>query len=478
MGRLYRVVFVLLIGLYVASVVVSQAWAGAPTGTSPNDPLMIPTGSQTIAPSTTLWFYFDYATDRGQSKANVALDDNGAAGMQLAVYTSAGVAAWLQDPATEPAGMGTPYRDTETDAVVHDLYWSGGSKISDRFYLAVTNTSSLPVSFLLSVTGYTVALYPPVPPTPTPTLPVPFTVTPAPVGTIQGKVLFETGTGGAIFTVNGDGSNLTLVSHGIDPSWSPDGNKITFARWDNVFPGVYTANADGSNEQLVFGAPRVRWPRFSPDGKYIIFAQDKSKSDRNIIWKLGLIELATGKLTEPQCSQLCFVPSWNPDSSTVLFADPGVGIMSTAIAGGPPSIVLGPTGRYWDTAANISRPILHMPEIQDALLSPDGKSIVYAQEAHDRWELNSVNADGSNQMGLTSPDPVLYYIQGIATHNVAPVWSRDSRQILFLSDRNGKWEFFVTNRSGQNITQVLKNVSDMVPLNFSYNNERMVDWTN
>jgi Tol biopolymer transport system component len=191
------------------------------------------------------------------------------------------------------------------------------------------------------------------------------------------------------------------------PAWSPDGKQITFARWDNVAPGIYIANADGSNEQLVFGTPRARWPQWSPDGKFIVFAQDKSKDDRTIIWKLGVVELATGKLTEPQCTQLCFVPSWGPDSTTIAFTDPGVGIQTTSRTGGAASLVLGPTGMYWDASKNAALPILYMPPIQNSEWSSDGRRIVYSQKAHDRWELNVVNADGSNQVAVTKPDPIL-----------------------------------------------------------------------
>jgi Tol biopolymer transport system component len=369
------------------------------------------------------------------------------------------------------------YYDALTEAVVHDLYWSGGFNTSGRYFIAVTNNSSAAVSFSMTVTGDAVTLYPAATATPTPTLEVPVTVTPVPTTTVQGKIVFETATGGEIYTVNGDGSNLTRVSRGIDPSWSPDGTQITFARWDNAAPGVYIANADGSNERIIFTAPRVRWPRWSPDGKYIVFSQDKSKSDDKIIWKLGLVEVATGKLTEPQCSQLCFVPSWDKDSTTVVYTDPNVGIMKTSILGGAASLVLGPSGYYLDSAANVWRPIVHMPPIQDSELSPNGKSIVYSQQAHDRWEVNVVNADGSNQAAVTSPDPILSILFDQVVHNVAPIWSSDSQQILFLSDRNGKWEFFVCNPDGSNVRQVLKNVTDQVSVKFTYENERIMDWT-
>ena len=478
--------WLILVVLMLVAALVPVAFASGPSGAGPNDPLMVPTAEQTIAPNTTLWFYFDYALESGgprgrggassRPKANIAVNANGVGGLQFGVYTPAQAADWLKDPTTEPVGFGTAYRDTVYGNLVYDLYWSGAFNTSGRYLIAVTNNNAAQVAFRLTVTGDAVSLYPVPTVTPTPTLPMPFTVTPIQIGTMQGKVLFETTTGGDIYTVNGDGSNLTRVTHGIDPTWSSDGTQIVFARWDNTNPGLFIANADGSNERLVFAAPRIRWPRMSPDGKYIVFAQDKSKSDNNVIWKLGLVELATGKLTEPQCSTLCFSPSWGKDSATIVYTDSNIGIMTTNAFKGAESL-LGPTGSYWDSSANISRPILHWPAMQLSELSPDGTRIAYTMQAHDRWELNMMNADGSGQTGITSPDPVQYYLLDIAVHNVAPTWSPDGQEILFLSDRNGKWEFFVTDPSGQNIRQVLKNVTDQVSVQFNYQSERIMDWT-
>ena len=57
---------------------------------------------------------------------------------------------------------------------------------------------------------------------------------------------------------------------------------------------------------------------------------------------------------------------------------------------------------------------MHMPPIQNSELSPDGRRITYSQQAHDRWEVNTVYADGTLQNGVTSPDPIVYYLLDIA----------------------------------------------------------------
>ncbi|MCL4396225.1 MAG: hypothetical protein M1482_15720, partial [Chloroflexi bacterium] len=106
------------------------------------------------------------------------------------------------------------------------------------------------------------------------------------------------------------------------------------------------------------------------------------------------------------------------------------------------------------------------PQIQNGETSADGGRIVYAQAAHDRWEVNVAYADGSGSAAVTTPDPVAYYLLDEVAHNVAPTWSPDGSQILFLSNRNGKWEFFVSDADGSNVRQVLENVTNTVTIKF------------
>lgn len=485
--------------IFLAAVIVAflatTTLAGAPTGGSPLDALMVPTDWQTIAPNSSLWFYFDYAAETTiiggrrpavlRAQVNVTLDANGFDAIRFAIYTPALAQDWLREPNTAPIGRGTPYRSTTTGNLVHDAYWAGAFNTGGRYFVRVTNDAPIAWSFRLTVTGDSVTLYPTPTPTPTPT--IPFAVTRVPTATIAGKIVFQQATGGVIYTVNGDGSDLKVISTGLDPAWSPDGKMIAFARWDTVYPGLYIANADGTDESLIYGAPRVRSPRWSPDGKFIAFTQEKNTTRGQTVWKLGVVELPTikpgtteitpVKLTEPECSHLCLTPSWNNDGKTLAYTEPGKGIMATSVISGSASFILAPSGTYFDVGANMPRPILNLPPLQSSVWSPDGARIAYAQKAHDRWELHTINADGSNAIGITSPNPILYTFFRVIVNNVAPTWSPDSKQILFLSDRNGKWEFFVVNADGSNPRQVLKNVTDLITLRFDFENERMMDWT-
>lgn len=82
-----------------------------------------------------------------------------------------------------------------------------------------------------------------------------------------------------------------------------------------------------------------------------------------------------------------------------------------------------------------------------------------------------MNADGSNMTAITSADALSFRV----VNNVAPTWSPDSQKILFLCDRNDKWDFYTANRDGSGLIQVLKSVTDALPIRYGFSNERVAD---
>jgi TolB protein len=61
--------------------------------------------------------------------------------------------------------------------------------------------------------------------------------------------------------------------NGMHPTWSPDGRRIAFMSWRNGRTEIFTANADGSNQQPLVSMPHgdAVDPRWSPDGQFIAF---------------------------------------------------------------------------------------------------------------------------------------------------------------------------------------------------------------
>ncbi len=442
--------------------------AGAPTGAGPNDPMMVTGNWQTIAPNTRLWFYFDYTGDK--SSIYAYLDTGGVTNIDLAVFTPAQAQQWVNDPTTAPIGRGTPPGSNTSDAV-HDLVWLGAFNAPGRYFVTLVNNNSSPVSVRLLVRGDNVALGPTPTPTPGPVFINPYAKA-APVGNLQGRVLFQDASGGVIYTVNGDGTNLTRVTYGLDPAMSPNGKLIAFARW-NEPAGLFIANADGTNEKQLLNLPQLVAPQWSPDGTRIAYTVQKGgtvESGKVCFgpygcftfppdphWKIGVVDVTSGVVSEPQCSYHCFSPTWSGDGHTLAYADGTFGILLTDTApnGGP--------ARNFYT---------QNPSVQSTSYSPDGSKIVFMAKQADHWEINTVNADGSNVWAVTKQDPLSF----TQVNNVAPAWSPDGKQILFLSDRNGKWEFFVANADGSGLTQVLKSVTDAIPIRYNFSSERVADW--
>ena len=456
----------ILLVVLAAALLAPTAFAGAPTGAGPNDAWMVTGNWQTLAPGVSVWYYFDYGASSDRLKAQVDLDTNGVGNMRLAIYTPTQANAWLNDPTTAPVGIGTP-PGSATSAAIHDLVWLGAFNTSGRYFAVVTNNNATPVVYRLLVSGASVTLGPT--PTPSP-YPTPFGSTPIPVGTLQGRLLFQDASGGVIYSVNGDGTKLTpVITGGIDPAYSPDATKIAFSRWTYP-PGLYVANADGSNQRSLFGTNQLLSPQWSPDGSKIAFTQQKGGGSESTFcfgsfgcfssaadphWKLGLVNVSDGSYFEPSSTAHSFAPTWGSDGTTIAYADATFGVMATNATGGAP-------WNLYTQNANVQSP----------MYSADGKKIVFMAKQHDHWEISAMNADGSNVIAVTRPNPLAFYV----TNNVAPTWSPDGTQILFLSDRGGKWEFFVVNADGSGMTQVLKSVTDSIPIRYNFTNERVIDW--
>ncbi len=318
-------------------------------------------------------------------------------------------------------------------------------------------------------------------PTPQPATTAPAaTAAPTAMSALEGRLVFQVATGGDIYTVNADGSNLTRLTTGMDPSWSPDGSQITFVRWTTPW-GIYTINADGSNEKLLFSSNVARAPVWSPDGSQIAFHFETEgwtapvKADipglgYKVIrppqlqteWHLGVVDVADGYLRQPYNDRFSFSPSWSADGEWIVYDGGDDGELPTTHHGLCMTTVEGPNNSVLTENANDHFPVW----------SPDGTRIAFMHWQHDHWEIYIMNADGSGRWALTSSSA---YVEP-RPNNVAPAWSPDGEQIVFLSDRDGKWESYVMNADGSDQRQILGNVTDQLDIQYNGSYERVISW--
>jgi TolB protein len=100
-----------------------------------------------------------------------------------------------------------------------------------------------------------------------------------------------------LYIMNSDGSGVQQMTDGgyaSSPSWSPNGQVLTFA-WDRKYgpgaPGgqdIYTMNvATKEWVQLTHDGGRCDFPSWSPDGRHIVYANSADgRADHTRIWSM------------------------------------------------------------------------------------------------------------------------------------------------------------------------------------------------
>jgi len=128
-----------------------------------------------------------------------------------------------------------------------------------------------------------------------------------------------------IYVMDSDGANMKRLTESFDrsPDWSPDGKKIAYylANWNG--PGqIWVMNADGGNRKMIYD-----WgyfPDWSPDGTKIVFSSERFawQAGQGITCDICVMDidgLNVKVLTEPGPSGE-FYPRWSPDGKKIVFS--------------------------------------------------------------------------------------------------------------------------------------------------------------
>jgi hypothetical protein len=258
----------------------------------------------------------------------------------------------------------------------------------------------------------------------------------------NGRIAFFTYSSG-IETIAPDGSDRTVLGAGWDPSWSPDGGRIAFSDYKDI----WAMNADGTGRTRIIPSP---WPVFCDlhcSGRSLISPAWSPNSAKLVFVALGDCEgtdycpdpdlftanangTAVVQLT-PAIGELgCCgdTPDWSPDGSRIsylggTFCDPYCSALFT----------IRPDGS-------------DVREIFDGYSpswSPDGKKIAVSASG----EIYTINADGSGPVKLTN-----FAVTGNAC---GPVWSPDGTKIAFSAGpASSPGDIYVMNADGSNQTRI------------------------
>jgi len=181
----------------------------------------------------------------------------------------------------------------------------------------------------------------------------------------------------------------------LDPTWSPDGNRIAFRSQRDGNDEIYVMNADGSCQTNLTDDPENELsPAWSPDGKRIAFARFFDGNPRADIAVINLDGSGFQRLTHAGGEY----PAWSPNGTQIAFA--------SARDGNYEIYVMNADGTNQTRLTN--NPAYDM----SPAWSPDGKRIAFDTQRDfyppketgigPEFEIHVMNADGSGDVRLTN----------------------------------------------------------------------------
>lgn len=261
-----------------------------------------------------------------------------------------------------------------------------------------------------------------------------------------------------------------------DATWAADG-RILFTRGE----GLWSANSDGSAEQLLVKLPGFpHAPRASPDGRVIRFTLADAQTHSTSLWEVS----RDGKSPHPLLAGWNHLPreccgSWTPDGKYYVFQsfrDGRWGIWALRRQGGflwghrgPFQLTTGPIDYLeptisldgnqlfavgmqsrnellrFDREKNQFVPFLPELSPTSVAFSKDGEWVAYTSDVD--GQLWRAKADGSHRQQLTLPPLIV----------ALPSWSSDGKRIAFVAGLRGTmtWKIYVVPAEGGPATDLL-----------------------
>ncbi len=226
----------------------------------------------------------------------------------------------------------------------------------------------------------------------------------------------------------------------MQPSWSPKGNRIAF--WfmppNAGRSDIATISRTGGEIEIVTKDASTNWnPMWSPDGKFLYFASDRSGSMS--FWRVAIDE-ETGKVqSEAEAvstpSNLNRHLSFSRNGRRMIYVqtDQQSNIQAIKFDTKSEKTVGEP---FWITRGDRN---LLRPE-----LSPDGTRFVMRISRRTQDDIVVLSRDGTNWRDLTNDKFFDRY----------PRWSPDGKRIAFTSDRGGRYELWMLDADGTNLRQL------------------------
>jgi len=226
----------------------------------------------------------------------------------------------------------------------------------------------------------------------------------------------------------------------MQPSWSPNGNRIAF--WfmppNAGRSDIATISRTGGAIEVVTKDASTNWnPVWSPDGKFLYFASDRSGNMS--FWRVAIDEETGEVQSEVEAvatpSNFNRHLSFSANGRRLIYVqtDQQSNIQGVKFDPNTEKIV---GESFWITRGD--RHIVR-PE-----LSPDGTRFVMRISRRTQDDIVVVSRDGTQWRDLTNDKFFDRY----------PRWSPDGKKIAFTSDRGGQYEIWMLDADATNLRQL------------------------
>jgi Tol biopolymer transport system component len=237
--------------------------------------------------------------------------------------------------------------------------------------------------------------------------------------------------------------------------WSPDGRQIAFQGFDPSDlsrAGIYIAASDGSALRRVSTSTDGRthdWPRFSPDGRRIVFLAvdaDTAPAGRGFAGDLFMVTTEGGvphQLNPPGTKVVAtgttgHMVDWSPDGRQLVFA-----AIEGPLADGRSSVF------RVDADGGVPVRISDFGQwLVSVEWSPDGKWIAYGEVASGNESTWIAHPDGTGVRQLTGP--------GTSLVGCCATWSPVGTRLLFQRGTVGSRDLWTMDLTGNVLDQITR----------------------
>jgi TolB protein len=211
-----------------------------------------------------------------------------------------------------------------------------------------------------------------------------------------------------------DGANVTyLTSSGsivLAPRFSPDGRTIVYTSYESGFPRVTLLDVATLSRRTVGdpGAAMSFAPRFSPDGTQAVYSAETAGNTD--LYVLDIASGASRRITSDPSIETA--PSFSPDGTRIVFESDRSGTQQLYVmsaSGGPAQRISFGQGRY-------GTPVW----------SPRGDLVAFTKQNAGRFHIGVMRVDGSEERLLTG-----------AFLDEGPTWAPNGRVVMFTRETAG-----------------------------------------